>query len=363
MLPRNQALSRLAVLAFVALTTSSSALAQWQQSTGTAALNYQSLLSRGASCFAGGSTGAYRSDNTAASFFSSNSGNATAGPTRGFTSDRNYVYTCTSQGVFRSSNNGALWVSKSAGLSSLLCHGMSQVQSKLFVVGPAGIFRSDNQGDSWTAAGMAGIDVRCITSIDATLFVGTNGIGIYKSTDWGATWTAINTGLASTNVRAIETKGTTLFAGGQVGTGVYRSTNQGASWTLLAGGLSSGSYRGFAHDDRLIVAGSFGDGVFYSVDNGDNWTHITAGLTDPTIFDLEIHQGYIVAATNTQGVFRYAISNTIDLTGDGCIDAADLSVLLSVWGNCSDCAADYNGDNAVDAADLALLLSYWGVCG
>ena len=94
---------------------------------------------------------------------------------------------------------------------------------------------------------------------------------------------------------------------------MYRSTNLGASWTLLAGGLSSGSYRGFAHDDRLIVAGSFGGGVFYSVDNGDKWTQINGGLTDLTIFDLEIHQGYIVAATNTQGVFRYAISNTLNL--------------------------------------------------
>ena len=103
--------------------------------------------------------------------------------------------------------------------------------------------------------------------------------------------------------------------------------------------------------------------MFYSVDNGDKWTQINGGLTDLTIFDLEIHQGYIVAATNTQGVFRYAISNTLNLAGDSCIDAADLSVLLGAWGSCRDCAADYNGDNSVDAADLSLLLSSWGVCG
>ena len=340
-----------------------SALAQWQQATGVSGLNMQSLMSKGATVFSGGATGVYRSTSNAQSFTNSNSGNDATGPTRGFTSDRAYLYTCTSQGVFRSSNDGASWIAKSAGLTNLLCHGMVQTQTKLFVSGPAGVFRSDNQGDSWTAAGMAGIDTRCITAIDATLFAGTNGSGVYKSTNWGASWTAINTGLASTNIRAIEAKGTTLFAGGQIGTGVYRSTNLGASWTLLAGGLSSGSYRGFAHDDRLIVAGSFGGGVFYSVDNGDKWTQINGGLTDLTIFDLEIHQGYIVAATNTQGVFRYAISNTLNLAGDSCIDAADLSVLLGAWGSCRDCAADYNGDNSVDAADLSMLLSSWGVCG
>ncbi len=48
--------------------------------------------------------------------------------------------------------------------------------------------------------------VRCITAIDSTLFVGTNSSGIYKSTNWGGTWTAVNNGLTSTTFRAIEAK-------------------------------------------------------------------------------------------------------------------------------------------------------------
>lgn len=345
------------------LTLTHSASAQWVQSTGTTGLNMQSLLSREGTAFAGGATGAYRSDTSAISFISSNSGNDSTGPTRGFTSDASYIYTCTSQGVFRSANNGATWISKSAGMTNTLTSGITQVQSHLFVVGPSGVFRSDNQGDNWAAAGMVGVDVRCVTAVDSNVFVGTNGSGVYMSTNLGSTWTAVNTGLASTNIRAIEAKGTSLFAGGQIGTGVYRSTNLGASWTLLGGGLTSGSYRGFAHDDRMIVAGSFGGGVFYSVDNGDHWIAINSGLTDLTIFDLEIHQGMLVAATNTQGVFRFAISNTFDLTGDGCIDGSDLSSFLSAWGTCTDCAADFNGDNSVDGSDFTLLLTNWGLCG
>ena len=346
-----------------ALAVTNTAFAQWHQSTGTASLNMQSLISRENYVFAGGATGAYRSDTSAISFTSSNSGNDSVGPTRGFTSDASYIYTCTSQGVFRSANNGATWISKSAGMTNTLTSGIIQVQSHLFVVGPSGVFRSDNQGDNWAAAGMVGVDVRCVTAVDSNVFVGTNGSGVYMSTNWGSTWTAVNTGLASTNIRAIEAKGTSLFAGGQIGTGVYRSTNLGASWTLLGGGLTSGSYRGFAHDDRMIVAGSFGGGVFYSVDNGDHWIRINSGLTDLTIFDLEIHQGTLVAATNTQGVFRFAISNTFDLTGDGCIDGSDLSSFLSAWGTCTDCAADFNGDNSVDGSDFTLLLTNWGLCG
>ncbi len=113
----------------------------------------------------------------------------------------------------------------------------------------------------------------------------------------------------------------------------------------------------------MIVAGSFGAGVFYSVDNGTRWTAINVGLGDLTVFDLEIHQGQLLAATNTQGVFRFAMSNLVDLDGDRCIGAADLSILLGAWGSCTACAADFDGDGIVAATDLALLLSYWGACG
>jgi photosystem II stability/assembly factor-like uncharacterized protein len=283
---------------------------QWQQSAGTAGLNMQSLLTNGTYNFAGGQTGAYVSTDSAANYSLSNTGNDNVGPTRGFTSDSNYIYTCTSQGAFRSSDNGATWVSKSVGLTNLLGSGILKVGTRLFYVGPTGVFKSADQGDNWSAAGLATTDVRCITAINDTLFVGTNGAGIYKSTDWGANWVQINNGLGgSTNFRAIENKTNILFAGGQQGTGVYRSIDFGATWTLLGGGLASSSYRGFASNSQLIVAGSFGAGVFYSTDNGNNWTAINTGLTDLTIFDLELNDDYIVAATNTQGVFRFPLSN------------------------------------------------------
>ncbi|MGB1646567.1 MAG: T9SS type A sorting domain-containing protein, partial [Crocinitomicaceae bacterium] len=133
--------------------------------------------------------------------------------------------------------------------------------------------------------------------------------GIFKSVNFGDTWISVNNGLSSSNFRAIESKGNTLFAGGQIGTGVFRSTDFGNSWELLDGGLATGSYRGFASNNQLIFAGSFGSGVYYSVDNGDNWTTLNNGLLDETIFDIEINSNFILAATNTKGVFRYPIND------------------------------------------------------
>jgi hypothetical protein len=308
-----------------------SSYGQWQQSAGTTGLNMQSLLTNGIYNFAGGQTGAYLSTDTAANYSLSNSGNDAVGPTRGFTKDNTYIYTCTSQGAYRSSDNGATWVSKISGLTNLLGSGILKVGTRLFYVGPTGVFISTDQGDNWNAAGLPTTDIRCITAINDTLFVGTNGAGIYKSIDWGVNWVTVNNGLgASVNFRALESKGNILFAGGPTGTGVYRSTDFGTNWTLLGGGLASGSYRGFANNSQLIVAGSFGGGVFYSTDDGNNWTTINTGLTDLTIFDLELNDNYIIAATNTQGVFRFALSNLSLSTG---ITDLDVKNAISLFPN------------------------------
>ena len=50
-----------------------------------------------------------------------------------------------------------------------------------------------------------------------------------------------------------------------------------------------------------------------------------------------------------------------DLDGNGDVGAADLSLVLSSWGNPKS-AADLDGDGDVGAADLSLLLSAWGPC-
>ena len=106
----------------------------------------------------------------------------------------------------------------------------------------------------------------------------------------------------------MQAEGNTVFAGGQTGTGVYRSLDYGTTWSLLTNGIASGTYRGFASNSNMIVAGSFTDGVFYSLDNGDNWTQINQGLLDLNVFDLELNNNYIIAGTHSKGVFRFPLS-------------------------------------------------------
>jgi hypothetical protein len=48
-----------------------------------------------------------------------------------------------------------------------------------------------------------------------------------------------------------------------------------------------------------------------------------------------------------------------DLDGDGCVDHADLGILLGDWECLENCAGDVDGDGVVDHSDLGILLGNW----
>ena len=51
-----------------------------------------------------------------------------------------------------------------------------------------------------------------------------------------------------------------------------------------------------------------------------------------------------------------------DLDGDGSVGAADLAILLGLWGSVTTGTADLDGDGVTGAADLSILLANWGEC-
>lgn len=76
-----------------------------------------------------------------------------------------------------------------------------------------------------------------------TLYVGTRGNGVFKSIDRGASWFAVNSGLAPNavndvihvNAIAIDPNNSNVVYAGTESFGVYRSLNGGASWSEVSG--------------------------------------------------------------------------------------------------------------------------------
>ena len=94
----------------------------------------------------------------------------------------------------------------------------------------------------WTSNGPEGGSISALAidpTTPTTLYAGTQGGGVFKSTNGGASWSAVNTGLVASHVFALvidPTTPTTLYAGTDVG--VFKSTNGGGSWSAVNTGLT-----------------------------------------------------------------------------------------------------------------------------
>ena len=101
------------------------------------------------------------------------------------------------------------------------------------------VISSPSFGDNqWISIGLAGECVYALAinpETPDTLYAGTDGGGVFKSTDGGTNWTAMNNGLTNPAINALAINPQTpdtLYAGTDGG-GVFKSTNGGMNWILI----------------------------------------------------------------------------------------------------------------------------------
>ncbi len=152
-----------------------------------------------------------------------------------------------------------------------------------------------------TTTPIEGGQVNALVSNDTGIFAGTNG-GIYRSTDNGQSWVAVNTGLATFTVNALAVIGTTLFAGTDGG-GVFRSTDNGNSWALANSGIGSQFIYALTANGTTLFAGT-SRGIYLSTDNGQSWVAANTGLPPSfSIGSLAISGTNMFAGVDRNGVF------------------------------------------------------------
>lgn len=146
----------------------------------------------------------------------------------------------------------------------------------------------------------------------STLYAGTAGGaggGVFKSTDGGANWS--NSGLKgfAVTVLAIDPANpSTLYAvtarerdysAPQGFLGMFKSTDSGASWLPISNGLAGLIDAGFRitallidpQKSNILYAGSSGGGTFRSDDSGAHWGPFNDGLTKLDISALAVAPG------------------------------------------------------------------------
>jgi photosystem II stability/assembly factor-like uncharacterized protein len=144
----------------------------------------------------------------------------------------------------------------------------------------------------------------------STIYAGTERGGVFKSTDSGSTWRAINNGLPSINPFVVsslvvdpKTSGTLYVASVD---GVFKSTDGGTNWGVAISGLTDTNVTVLAIDPIITSTLYVGTGsgvVFKSVDKAGTWSPL--GLNNTSIAALAIDPvtSTTIYAAGSGGVF------------------------------------------------------------
>jgi photosystem II stability/assembly factor-like uncharacterized protein len=156
----------------------------------------------------------------------------------------------------------------------------------------------------WVQTSLTAGEINTLTASGTNLFSGTNGEGMFRTTDSGANWTAINSGITNDTILSCATNGADLFAGSQSG-GVFRSEDNGGSWVAVNAGLTNLRVSALLSNNTTLFAGTWCSGVFRSSDSGQTWISTNMGLPDTVYVNAFAISGTsLYVACDGQGVFR-----------------------------------------------------------
>ena len=184
------------------------------------------------------------------------------------------------------------------------------------------LFVSSNLGDSWTAPGgtfdqtKGGSDVLsalCVARGNTNvIYSGSRQGRAMISTNGGADWTDISTGIPNRSITSLTMHptdpATAYLTVSGYGTGhIFKTTNSGNLWTDISGNLPNIPANTLLIDplnsSTLYIGTDIG--VFRSDNSGGTWATFTTGMPPVVVMALASHSsGLIQAATFGRGIYE-----------------------------------------------------------
>jgi photosystem II stability/assembly factor-like uncharacterized protein len=245
-------------------------------------------------------------------------------------------------GIAKSLDSGATWQSANGNLPSVTSGGstffpaidsvaVAPDGSAVYLATSVGLFRSTDGGTNWTAleTGLNELNFHSVAFLPGqppgTVLAGGDAGGVYRTTNAGADWSVSSQGLNESLVT--EVVANPSFAGiayAAATDGVYATTNGGASWARASGGLPRSSVAALAlrfavslqpGDQETLFAGTLGDGLWSSIDGGTTWSPQGSGLDDQFVSALAVAPSNITilyAGTNHPGASPQRVYKSTD---------------------------------------------------
>jgi hypothetical protein len=299
--------------------------AQWVQTNGPYGGRVNSFAVNGATIFAGTTDGIFRSSDNGAHW---NTTGVTADWISCFAIAGRNIY-AGSEGygyIYFSSDNGISWENTTTAFANVAIISLAVSNGYIFCGtgttsnngGPSyggGVHRSSDNGNNWLNMynGLAdSIGVYSFDAIGGNILAGTQ-YGIYLSSDNGESWHSI--GIPNRVVLSLATLGTDIVAG--TDSGVFLLNGSGGGWLVLNKSLDSTLIQTIGVLGTNIFVGSDGPGVFLSSDSGNSWTAVNKGLESDIIYSLAVADTNILAGTAGGGYFSTNKGRQWDLLTSG----------------------------------------------
>ncbi|HEY8475823.1 MAG TPA: YCF48-related protein [Chloroflexota bacterium] len=219
----------------------------------------------------------------------------------GLTEDGTLLVGTEDVGVARSTDGGRTWSPSNFGLQDLTVLALAVAptfitEELVLLAGVEGLYRSTNGGRAWRSVpDLDGVAVQAIAfsphfARDRTVFVGTEGDGVWRSTDGGARWEPL--GLQGLTINALAATprgpdGVQVLAGVAEG-GLYRTRDRDGTWDGVAPELPSVLALASSPDGGVLVAGLHLAGVYRSADGGASWHLSNEGLCGRALVSLAV---------------------------------------------------------------------------
>lgn len=187
------------------------------------------------------------------------------------------------------------------------------------------------------------------------IWTGSDDGYVHVTRDGGATWKNVTPpGLAECLINAIEVSphdkatayiATTRYKFNDHTPGLYKTTDYGATWTKIDNGIPAKAFTRVVREDDvrrdLLFAGTE-LGVFISWNGGRDWSPFQLNLPVTPITDLRVHKGNLIASTSGRAFW---ILDDLSLIRQYKKDAATFSVYKPADAYIANGSSELNGSD------------------